>query len=80
MDPVPSLTEQEARERAALLDVDRYDLAVDLTGLLDGDALRVECTVRFRCAVPGASTFLDDLKGKMSDASAALSPLKAVGA
>ncbi len=56
-----SLTEQEARERAALLDVERYDLAVDLTGLLDGPALRATSTVRFSCAEPGASTFLDCL-------------------
>ncbi len=57
--PLPSLTQNEARERAALLEVERYDLAVDLTGLLDGDALRVESTIRFSCRTPGAATFLD---------------------
>ena len=58
-EPLPSLTQDEARERAALLEVERYDLAIDLTGLLEGDALRVECTIRFACRRPGAATFLD---------------------
>ena len=35
-----SLTQDEARERGALLDVHRYDLELDLTGLADGDTLR----------------------------------------
>ena len=37
---MPSLAQEEARTRAALLEVQRYDLDVDLTGLLEGDALR----------------------------------------
>ena len=59
MQTLPSLTQSEARERADLISVDRYDLSVDLTGLLEGDALRVESVITFRCRVPGASTFLD---------------------
>ena len=54
-----SLTVDEARTRAAVLHVERYEIAVDLTGLLDGDAWRAESTVRFTCSEPGASTFLD---------------------
>jgi aminopeptidase N len=56
---IPSLTRDEAAQRAALLDVDRYDVAVDLTGLLDGAELRVTTTVAFRCNEPGASSFID---------------------
>ena len=56
---MPSLTRDEARRRASLLDVERYDVAVDLTGLLDGDELRAVSTISFRCAEPGASTFID---------------------
>ena len=59
MDQAPSLTQDEASERAALLAVDRYDIAVDLRGLLDGDAARAESRIAFRCHEPGASTFLD---------------------
>ena len=54
-----SLTHDEARARAGLLDVERYDIALDLTGLLDGDALRATSTVTFRCAEPGGATFVD---------------------
>ena len=57
--PSPSLTQDEARTRAALLHVERYEIAVDLTGLLAGPAWRAESTVRFTCSEPGASTFLD---------------------
>ncbi|MDT7538718.1 MAG: aminopeptidase [Actinomycetota bacterium] len=56
---IPSLTRDEARARAALLDVQRYDIAVDLTDLLDGNELRVTSTVTFRCNEPGATTFID---------------------
>lgn len=56
-----SLTQDEARERAALIDVDRYDLAFDLTGLADGDTLRVTSTITFSATTPGAATFVDCL-------------------
>ncbi len=59
MDNPRSLTQDEARERAELIDVDRYDIAVDMTDLLDGDEFRAVSTVRFRCRRPGASTFVD---------------------
>ena len=52
-----NLTRNEARDRARLLDVDSYLIDLDLTG---GDAtFRSVTTVRFRCADPGASTFID---------------------
>ncbi|MFE3926220.1 aminopeptidase N [Streptomyces sp. YIM B13508] len=63
--PGENLTRDEARERAALLSVDGYEVSLDLrsaTGEHDGDGprtFRSVTTVRFRCAEPGASSFAD---------------------
>ncbi|MCA2213388.1 aminopeptidase N [Jidongwangia harbinensis] len=54
-----SLTQAEARERATLLAVDGYDIAVDLTDLPTGPAVRCVATVTFSCRQPGAGTFVD---------------------
>src|SRR5688500_1001942 len=54
-----SLTRSEAEERSRLLAVTRYDLDVDLTGLLEGETLRAVSTITFTCSEPGASTFVD---------------------
>ncbi|MEI5675061.1 MULTISPECIES: aminopeptidase N [unclassified Nocardioides] len=54
-----SLTRTEAEGRAALLTVDRYDLEVDLRGLLDGERWSSVATIAFQCHEPGASTFVD---------------------
>ena len=59
MQSLPSLTRVEAEERAALIQVQRYDIAADLTGMLDGPAFRATCTIQFSCRTPGASTFVD---------------------
>jgi len=56
--PVRSLRQEEAVERAALLSVTSYDIALDLTGLVDGPAFRAVSTVRFT-GTAGASTFVD---------------------
>ena len=56
--PIRSLRQEEARERAALLSVTSYDIAIDLTDLAEGPEFRAVSTVRFT-ATPGASTFLD---------------------
>lgn len=48
-----SLTREEAEERGALLEVDRYDIAVDLRGLLAGEVLESVSTIAFRCTRPG---------------------------
>ncbi|HET8602802.1 MAG TPA: aminopeptidase N [Marmoricola sp.] len=58
-DQIASLTHHEAVARAALLDVDRYDINLDMTGLLEGDTLRSTVVVRFGCSRPGAETFID---------------------
>ncbi|UAL31374.1 aminopeptidase N [Nocardioides rotundus] len=56
-----SLTRDEAVERAALLEVRRYDIDVDLTGLLDGVEWRATSRVTFDCHSPGADSFVDCL-------------------
>ncbi|MFD1828085.1 aminopeptidase N [Streptomyces desertarenae] len=70
--PGENLTRDEARERARLLTVDGYDVALDLrsaVGPHTGDGprtFRSTTTVRFRCAEPGASTFADLLAPAVS--------------
>ncbi|HLY33205.1 MAG TPA: aminopeptidase N, partial [Jatrophihabitantaceae bacterium] len=59
---VPNLTRDDATARAELLDVDSYDVDVDLTdggGKPSDRTFRSTTTIRFRAAQPGASTFLD---------------------
>ncbi|AXK36749.1 aminopeptidase N [Streptomyces armeniacus] len=63
--PGENLTRDEARRRAELLSVDGYDVALDLRSALapvpDGAerTFRSTTTIRFRCAEPGASSFVD---------------------
>ncbi|MFF9620247.1 aminopeptidase N [Streptomyces griseosporeus] len=63
--PGENLSRDEARERAALLSVDGYDVSLDLrsaVGEQDGDGprtFRSVTTIRFRCAEPGAASFAD---------------------
>ncbi len=56
-----NLTQDEATRRAALLRVHRYDLVLDLTGLLEGDAAVTTSTVTFSCLDAGADTFIECL-------------------
>jgi aminopeptidase N len=58
-DALASLTREEAEERSAILEVDRYDVALDLRGLFEGEILEATSTVTFTCRTPGASTFVD---------------------
>ncbi|MGW2635429.1 aminopeptidase N [Streptomyces sp. NPDC001348] len=65
--PGENLSRDEARERAALLSVDGYEVSLDLRSAVgDGDpedrgprTFRSVTTVRFRCNEPGAATFAD---------------------
>ncbi|WP_372407694.1 aminopeptidase N [Streptomyces luteireticuli] len=63
--PGENLTREEARQRAALLTVDGYEVHLDVrsaTGPDTGDGprtFRSVSTIRFRCAEPGASGFAD---------------------
>ena len=54
-----SLTQTEAAERGRLIAVDRYDIQIDLTGLLEGDVFSSVSTISFTSSEPGASTFVD---------------------
>jgi len=54
-----SLTSQEARDRASMIEVRRYDISVDMTELAHGAALHAVSTMRFSCRAPGGSTFVD---------------------
>ncbi|MFD9795583.1 aminopeptidase N [Streptomyces sp. NPDC059070] len=62
--PGENLSRDEARERAELLSVDGYDVALDLRSAV-GDApdgprtFRSVTTIKFRCARPGAESFAD---------------------
>ncbi|WP_328329020.1 aminopeptidase N [Kribbella sp. NBC_00382] len=56
---VLSLTRAEAEERARLLTIERYDVAVDLTDLATGTRVVTRSTIAFTCHEPGASTFAD---------------------
>jgi aminopeptidase N len=61
-DPGPgpaSLTQQEARDRAALIDVGRYDIRVDLRELAEGHRWLATSSISFTCREPGATTFVD---------------------
>ena len=63
--PGENLSRDEARERAALLSVDGYDVSLDLRSAVGDDAgegprtFRSVTTIRFRCAEPGAASFAD---------------------
>jgi aminopeptidase N len=56
-----SLTMLEAGERTGILQVQRYDIEVDLRGLLEGTLWAATSRITFRCTSPGASTFVDCL-------------------
>jgi aminopeptidase N len=55
-----NLTREEARQRAALIDVESYAVELDLTSPADDAFTFGSVTVvRFRCSNPGAATFAD---------------------
>jgi len=59
---VPNLTRHDATARAELLEVDSYQVELDLTdggGKPSERAFRSTTTIRFSATRPGASTFLD---------------------
>ncbi|MEU2334450.1 aminopeptidase N [Streptomyces sp. NPDC013172] len=62
--PGENLSRDEARERAALLSVDGYDVSLDVRSAVGGDpgeprTFRSVTTIRFRCNEPGAASFAD---------------------
>ncbi|WP_320069311.1 aminopeptidase N [Micromonospora sp. RTGN7] len=56
-----NLTQVEATERARLLEVTGYDISLDLSSAVraDGRTFRSVTEVRFRCAEPGTTTFIE---------------------
>ncbi|MGY0061769.1 aminopeptidase N [Streptomyces sp. LZ34] len=70
--PGENLTRDEARERARLLAVDSYDVALDLRSAVGEHTgagprtFRSTTTVRFRCAEPGAASFVDLLAPRVT--------------
>lgn len=75
-----NLTREEARQRASIISVDRYDVALTLP--LEGATFASTTTATFSCSEPGASTFIDliaptvesvELNGKALDVSAVVS-------
>jgi aminopeptidase N len=57
VDRVRSITRDEAAERAELLGVDGYQVALDLTG--DGPTFTSRTRIRFRCADPRRGSWVD---------------------
>ena len=55
--PAENLTRDEAARRAALLEVDHYDVVLDLT--TGEQTFRTTTTVRFTCREPGADSWID---------------------
>ncbi|QUQ68129.1 aminopeptidase N [Kutzneria sp. CA-103260] len=62
----PNLTRDQAQQRAALLEVQSYGIALDLTG--DGPTFESTTTVRFRSRTAGASTWIDLVAGEVQSA------------
>jgi aminopeptidase N len=59
---VHNLTQVEAAERGRLLEVTGYDITLDLTdghGNPGSDTFRSTTVISFRCAEPGATTFIE---------------------
>ncbi|HJQ43016.1 MAG TPA: aminopeptidase N, partial [Jatrophihabitantaceae bacterium] len=59
---VPNLTRDDARARAELLEIESYDVAVDLTdggGKPADRTFRSTTTINFRATRPGETTFVD---------------------
>jgi aminopeptidase N len=79
---VRNLTQIEAVERARLLNVREYDITLDLT---DGSGYPGERTfrsvtrIRFDCAEPGASTFIEIAAGSLLSATLNGTPVDASG-
>ena len=60
MTATSNLTREEARARAALLEVAGYQVELDLRKAEGGEpTFRSQTTVRFSCRSPGSSTFVD---------------------
>jgi aminopeptidase N len=78
----PNLTRTDAERRAALLEVVDYAVELDLTdgGGKPGDAtFATTTTVRFRCAEPGAGSWIDFVGPEVAEATLNGEPLDVSG-
>jgi aminopeptidase N len=79
---VRNLTQVEAADRARLLEVTGYDVAVDLTdghGNPGDGTFRSTTVVTFRCAEPGAETFIETAAATVRSATLNGAPLDLSG-
>jgi aminopeptidase N len=79
---VRNLTQVEAAERARLLEVTGYDIDLDLRSAAraaEGRTFRTVTTVTFRCAQPGASTFIETAAAGIRSATLNGEPVDASG-
>ena len=63
--PGTNLTRDEAAARAELVEVESYEVDLDVTS--DGPTFTSTTTVRFRCREPGAETWLDLVTPSVSE-------------
>ena len=83
----PNLTRTDAAARAALLDVADYTVEIDLTDGPEGGAagkpgdatFGTTTTVRFRCAEPGADSWVDLIAAEVASATLNGAPLDVAG-
>ncbi|MFD2421397.1 aminopeptidase N [Amycolatopsis pigmentata] len=69
--PAPNLTRDQAEQRAGLLTVDSYDIALDLTDANGGPGERTfdsRTTVRFTSSRPGESSWIDIVAARVRSA------------
>ncbi|EHR49901.1 aminopeptidase N [Saccharomonospora marina XMU15] len=69
--PAPNLTREQAQQRAELLDVESYDIVLDLTDGHGGpgeSTFESVTTVRFAAARPGARSWVDIVAERVSSA------------
>jgi aminopeptidase N len=75
---VHNLTQVEAAERGRLLEVTGYDITLDLTdghGNPGSDTFRSTTVISFRCAEPGATTFIEAAATRINSATLNGTPL-----
>jgi aminopeptidase N len=79
---VRNLTQVEAEERSRLLEVEHYDVSVDLAAggnAIGNPTFRSVTEIRFRCAEPGATTFIEVAAHAVHSATLNGSPVELAG-
>ncbi|MGH3938848.1 MAG: aminopeptidase N [Pseudonocardiaceae bacterium] len=79
---VPNLTQEQAVERAELLDVDSYTIDIDLTdggGRSGAETFRSTTSVSFSCRTPGSASWIDLVGARVHSATLNGTPLDITG-